>query len=171
MLCKCAILMKTPLFFFQMDYPALDVSQTYKPPVKVQSNRRAGTLPKFDDTTSNKLFFQQWHVTPRVRYTDFHEGHSYVPPREKFDAKSTTHDTYVGRSAPVPHSYKPEEKPIDQKGTFDFKTMNKMEFQPPKMSERLTREQKKQILKELRRRKAAEARFDTANFYMPVGAN
>lgn len=65
---------------------------------------------------------------------------------------------FVPKYTPIPKSYKPEERPVNQDGKHDFNTMYRSTFQQPMVAKKLTRKQAELLLTELRRRKGYTAR-------------
>lgn len=80
--------------------------------------------PRFEGMTTYKALHKNWGAKPRVRYGDFHEGHKYMPPKDKFDGNSTTLATFLPKVAEPVHTYRPEETEYNKQGKLDFTTVN-----------------------------------------------
>ncbi|PIK50339.1 hypothetical protein BSL78_12756 [Apostichopus japonicus] len=97
-----------------------------------QTGRNPGT---FDDRTTNKKFYQNWGAQPRVRYGDLQEGRIYIPPADKMEKESWNQSSYKPVKLPDRvKPFKPEDQPINEVGTHDFKTVHKETYvgtQPP----------------------------------------
>ena len=139
---------------FQLDYKPIEVKNVFVAPAKPPQNSKISNEAKFDDGTMNKDFFKKWDVEPRVRHGDFHEAHTYIPPAERFNASTTTGDTFVTKKAEVPQSYKPEASAINKEGQHDFNTSYKVTFQQPNPLKNLDKRQAAMLLRELKQRKA-----------------
>ena len=132
------------------------MSEAYRPRVQAPVTEYKKSSEKLDDLTMNKHFFKKYDVKPRERHGDFHENHSYIPPREKFSGMTTTQETFrKPRDPEVPASFKPEQKAIDAGGSLDFRTVYGTCFTKPSVARQLSRKQQIQLYKELRRRKKA----------------
>lgn len=85
---------------------------------------------KFEGTTMNKVFFRNWgpQVKSRPRYGDFHESHSYIPSAEPFSGESTTRRTYTPKRSEATKNYKPDNKPKQMIGNFDFDTEYRLSY-------------------------------------------
>ncbi len=154
---------------FQREYPPIDVSKVYERPTRAPAKNLTDTQHKFDGITSNMVHYQKWNVSPRPRYIDFHEGHTYVPPVDKFTATSTTQATFVPKSAPIPDAFRPDDKAIDKTGAQDFRTINRLTYTQPGVTQGLTRQQKKRLFKELLKRKGKENPLDMMEGYQMKG--
>lgn len=97
-----------------------------------QTGRNPGT---FDDRTTNKKFYKDWGVQPRVRYGDLQEGRIYIPPSEKMQHESWNQSAYKPvKLEKRTESLKPVDAPVISKGQHDFKTVHKETYlgsQPP----------------------------------------
>ena len=157
------------LFPLQRDFPPIDVRAVYRPPAKIQATERR-SVPKFHSVTTHSHFFKHHPVAPRVKHGDFHEGHQYVPPKDKFTAVSTTHDTFQGQMAPVPPPFKPMERPVETSGELDFRTVHRTTYNCPTMAHQLPKYQRKVLLNHLRQRKQEQmnGRVQAANHALMV---
>lgn len=110
---------------------------------------------KFDDTTTSKVFYKQWKVEPHVRHSDPYAGGEYEPPTGKFEDATTTKLAYHRPSEiEVVKSYKPEQQRMEQVGEHDFNTINRLTYVAPRLAANLTKEQRLQLLEQLRLMKA-----------------
>lgn len=147
----------TSFLLIQRDFKPIDIKSAYVAPVKPKEEKRHRATQKLDDCTMNKHFFKRWEPQPPIRYGDFHESHTYVPPLSKFEGTTTTGDTYLGEPAPVPPCFFPKEQLGVTGGKVDFNTVYKSSFNQPNKIKGLTRHQATQLLHELRQRKEAMA--------------
>ena len=98
----------------------------------MQPTKSAEQQPRLDDVTMNNHFYKKWNVQPRERFGDFHEGHKYVPPMDKFNVVSTNRDTYNNTKADPVINYKPKNVAVTREGKIDFDTVNSMTYTEPK---------------------------------------
>lgn len=121
---NCLLFKNYHIFIFQRDFQPIDMQAVYQPRVAMPEAVMHTTDAKFDDRTMNKQFFKSWKAEPRVRYGDFHENHTYIPPREKFNAQTTTASVYTKPNARTPTTnYKPVPTEISMEGKHDFSTV------------------------------------------------
>lgn len=113
------------------DYRPVDLSRAYMARAAIPVQKVQKSDAKFDDHTSFKEFFKNWGASPRARYGDFHENRPYIPPQQKFEAESTTKSCYIPKKYEYTKDFKPENKPIDQNGDFDFNTVSHMTYKKP----------------------------------------
>jgi len=138
----------------KMDYRPFDVNDVYIPPRKAAHEQKPKEKqPKLDDRTMNNHFFKKWNVEPRKTYGDFHEGHTYVPPTEKFSTVSTTQATYLGKQTNIPETFKPESHMVEATGEHDFNTVYKVTFGDTSSTKKMSKQQKAALYKELKKRK------------------
>ena len=116
---------------------------------------------KFESNTSNKEFFQNWGAKPRVRYGDFHENRSYVPPQSKFEGASVTKSTYTTKRAEPTRSFKPEQKTTVSDNKMDFGTSYGDTYTKKEM--RMCRAQMYLMQQELKRRRKANQNPEMSN--------
>ncbi len=80
----------------------------------------------------------------------------YEPPKEKFDAKTTTAETFLGTYAEIPPLCKRPDAPVDTTGERSFDTIHRTTYAQPSLAKKMTKHQKKFLLRELRKRKYGE---------------
>lgn len=88
---------------------------------------------KFDDRTSFKEFFRNWGTSPRVRHGDFHENRPYLPPQQKFGGQTVQQESYTPKKYEPTKDFRPEEKPVNREGEFDFNTVTNMTYTKPEI--------------------------------------
>lgn len=84
---------------------------------------------RFEDTTANRVFFQDWGVQPRVRYGDPYDG-SCIRPLGRFETETTNRSTFYQKKAEMVTNCKPEHKPIEAVGEHDFTTVHQETYRP-----------------------------------------
>lgn len=115
---------------------------------------------KFEDLTSSKDFFRNWGPSPRVRYGDFHENRPYLPPREKFAAESVAQSSFTPKKYEPTKDFRPDDKPVNREGDFDFNTVTHMTYQKPEVKP--CRAAVYLMQQELKRQRAAEQQAQNA---------
>ncbi|CAH1797421.1 unnamed protein product [Owenia fusiformis] len=137
-----------------MDYKPVDLKAAHNPRVSMPASKSTEHKPKFDGQTMNNIMFKDPKVKQRVRYVDFHEGHTYVPPSDKFNGHSTTKSTFVPLKADPVINYKPDQKPIVREGSVDYNTVHKSTYKGQKVQ--LCKSKIYLLQQELKRREALE---------------
>ena len=125
--------LKVIKLFFQRDYRPIDLSRAYISRAVVPVQKVQKSDARFDDKTSFKEFFKNWGASPRVRHGDFHENRPYNPPMTKFEAESVAKSSYIPKKYEPVKDFKPENKPVDQEGDFDFNTVTHLTYKKPEV--------------------------------------
>lgn len=115
----------------QRDYRPIDLSRAYIARAVVPVQKVQKSDAKFDDHTMSKEFFRNWGPTTRVRYGDFHENRPYMPPTQKFEGESVQQASYTPKKWEPTRDFKPEDKPVNSEGEFDFNTVTHMAYRKP----------------------------------------
>ncbi|XP_060589971.1 uncharacterized protein LOC132745164 isoform X1 [Ruditapes philippinarum] len=115
------------------DYRPIDLSRAYISRAVVPVQKVQKSDAKFDGHTSTKEFFRNWGASPRVRYGDFHENRPYIPPQEKFAGESVAQSSFTPKKYQPTKDFRPEDKPVNREGDFDFNTVTHMTYQKPEV--------------------------------------
>ena len=120
-------------FVLQRDYRPIDLSRAYIARASVPVQKVQKSDAKFDDRTSFKDFYRNWGASPRQRHGDFHENRPYIPPQNKFEGVSVQKESYTPKKWEPTHDFKPEDKPVNREGNFDFNTVSGTTFTKPEV--------------------------------------
>lgn len=115
------------------DYRPIDLSRAYISRAIVPVQKVQMSEAKFDDHTMSKEFFRNWGASPRIRYGDFHENRPYIPPQQKFEGHSVARDSFTPKKYEPTKDFKPEDKPVNREGNFDFNTVTHMAYTKPEV--------------------------------------
>ncbi|WAR04322.1 hypothetical protein MAR_019691 [Mya arenaria] len=151
------------------DYRPIDLSRAYIARAVVPTQKVQKSDAKFDDHTTSKDFLKNWGPTTRVRYGDFHENRPYLPPTQKFDGESVAHTSFTPKKYEPTRDYKPEDKPVNREGDFDFNTVSHMTYQKPEVKP--CRAAMYLMQQELKRQRASQQRGAGTPTGLVISAN
>lgn len=68
-----------------------------------------------------------------MRHGDFHENRPYLPPQQKFEGLSVQKESFTPKQYEPTRDFKPEDKPVNREGDFDFNTVTRMTYKKPEV--------------------------------------
>ncbi|XP_058865736.1 uncharacterized protein LOC117397339 isoform X3 [Acipenser ruthenus] len=116
-------------FLLQLAYQPIPLNTLQLEPIKRPATVLKPHDARFEDTTANRVFFQDWGVQPRVRYGDPYDG-SCIRPLGRFETETTNRSTFYQKAAEMVTNCKPEHKPIEAVGEHDFTTVHQETYRP-----------------------------------------
>lgn len=117
---------------FTSDFPGyrgVTPAQSFKPPMTAKTSHEP-----LDAMTTNRMSYQSWELPPKFSRPPT----SFVPPNEKFSTTTVFQNDFVSHGIPEPiQNFKPKQEPIKNMTPFDHKTLNRTDFQPIDLSQRI----------------------------------
>nr|XP_033775274.1 stabilizer of axonemal microtubules 1-like isoform X2 [Geotrypetes seraphini] len=113
----------------KLSYPLLTQHRQPVEPVKRPETVLKSLKAKFNGTTANKIFFQDWGVQPRIRYGDKYDG-LYLRPLARLEDETTTKSTFLPKKAEKVKNCKPQHDFIELIGDQDFATVHRETYRP-----------------------------------------
>ncbi|XP_030077583.1 stabilizer of axonemal microtubules 1-like [Microcaecilia unicolor] len=113
----------------KLSYPPLTQHRQPMEPIKRPTTVLKSLKAKFNDTTANKFFFQDWGTQPRIRYGDLYDG-LCLRPLARLDNETTTQSTFLPKKAERIQNCKPQHDSIELIGDQDFSTVHRETYRP-----------------------------------------
>lgn len=117
---------------FTSDFPGyrgVTPAQSFKPPMTAKTSHEP-----LDAMTTNRMSYLSWELPPRFSRPPT----TFVPPNEKFSTSTIFQNDFVSHGVPEPiQNFKPKQEAIKNTTPFDHKTLNRTDYQPIDLSQRI----------------------------------
>jgi len=122
--------------YFQRDFPPIDISSLPRlriTPLKSTLSISDQTGPMETMSMSRYHYHPHENAAPRRNYGELLSS-IYIPPVDKFQATTTTAETYQGRSGVPARPFIPEIQSINRTGAQDHNTSYRVDYHPHGLS-------------------------------------